>query len=335
MMPPRIALDHVTAPYAALVLRLTLGIVFIAHGLFKVLVLGLSETAAFFVAHGFPEWLVYPVFVAEVLGGAALVAGFYTRVVAIALLPVLLGAFTVHWTNGWYFGNPQGGWEYIAVLVAALLVQAGLGDGAFALTPIAPNSLTTRPTEGRSAGQPLVGTGWSQRSHLESASWAVTVVTAIAATAALLAAGPARRQEPSSAASDAVTLARRYFDEVWNRGRVEVLDELLAPEYVNHTPSVGNPPPGPSGLKPIVLAMRRAFPDLRFTIEDVVVGPDAVAIRTTMTGTHEGDLFGIAPTHRRINVTQIQIERVRGGRIVEHWRVTDELTLMRQLGVVP
>jgi putative oxidoreductase len=136
----RIPLDQVTAPYAALLLRLTLGIVFMAHGLFKVLVLRLSDTAAFFVAHGFPEWTVYPVFGAEVFGGAALVAGFYTRVVAMALVPVLLGAFTVHWANGWYFGNPHGGWEYLAVLLAALLVQAGLGDGAFALAARRPSS---------------------------------------------------------------------------------------------------------------------------------------------------------------------------------------------------
>jgi putative oxidoreductase len=129
----RITLDAATAPYAALLLRLTLGVVFVAHGLFKVLVLTLPDTAAFFGAHGFPEWTVYPVFVAEVLGGAALVAGLYTRAVALALLPVLLGAFTVHWPNGWYFGSLHGGWEYIAVLLAALLVQAGLGDGRFAL----------------------------------------------------------------------------------------------------------------------------------------------------------------------------------------------------------
>ena len=134
--PFRIALDQVTAPYAALLLRLTLGVVFIAHGLFKVLVLQWPETTAFFVAHGFPEWTAYPVFVAEVLGGAALVAGFYTRAVAMALLPVLLGAFTVHWPNGWYFGGANGGWEYIAVLFAALLVQAGLGDGCFALAAL-------------------------------------------------------------------------------------------------------------------------------------------------------------------------------------------------------
>jgi steroid delta-isomerase-like uncharacterized protein len=164
---------------------------------------------------------------------------------------------------------------------------------------------------------------------------ASAIATALGGTATVLLAIPVQRQQASSDTADGIAVARRYFEEVWNRGKVDVLDELLAPDYVNHTPSFGSPPPGPNGLKPIVLAMRRAFPDLHFTIEDVVATPNAVAIRTTMTGTHDGDLFGIAPTHRRVNVTQIQIERLRGGRIVEHWRVTDELTLMRQLGVVP
>lgn len=158
LLPARIALDRRTAPYAALVLRLTLGIVFITHGLFKVLVLTVSDTAAFFMAHGFPGWTAYPVFAAEMLGGAALVAGYCTRVVAIALLPVLLGALSVHWPNGWYYGNPHGGWEYIAVLLAALLVQAGLGDGAFALGAVAPNARTAAGSEGSSAGERLAGT---------------------------------------------------------------------------------------------------------------------------------------------------------------------------------
>ncbi len=159
MLPPaRTALDPLTAPYAALLLRLTLGIVFITHGLFKVLVLTLSDTAAFFAAHGFPGWTAYPVFAAEVIGGAALAAGCYTRVIALALLPVLLGAFTVHWPNGWYFGNPQGGWEYVAFLLAALLVQAGLGDGALALGAVAPNARAAASSQGRSARERLAET---------------------------------------------------------------------------------------------------------------------------------------------------------------------------------
>jgi steroid delta-isomerase-like uncharacterized protein len=126
---------------------------------------------------------------------------------------------------------------------------------------------------------------------------------------------------------------RRYFDEVWSQGRLEVLDEILASNYVNHTPSTPNPPPGPGGLKPIVAAFREAFPDLRFTIQDMVVEGERVAIRVRMEGTHDGALFGIPATHRRVRVDQINIELFRGGRIVEHWRVTDEQGLMRQLGV--
>jgi predicted ester cyclase len=128
---------------------------------------------------------------------------------------------------------------------------------------------------------------------------------------------------------------RRYFDEVWSQGRLEVLDELLAPNYVNHTPSTPNPPPGPDGLKPIVSAFREAFPDLRFTVEEMLVEGDQVAARVRMEGTHEGPLFGIPATHARVNVVQINLERFQGDQIVEHWRVTDELKLMRQLGVVP
>jgi steroid delta-isomerase-like uncharacterized protein len=312
--PTRTPIDPITAPYAALLLRLTLGVVFIAHALFKVLVLGLPATAAFFANQGFPGWTAYVVFLAELLGGVALAAGLYTRVVAIALLPVLFGAFTVHWPNGWYFGAPHGGWEYIAVLIAALLVQAGLGDGAFSL--IALSGRQTRQLVGGLVLAAVVGGGAS--------------ATSLSSAHEPQLASSAHRQR-----QDGETLARRYFEEVWNQGKVDVLDELLAPDYINHTPSAGRPPKGPDGLKPIVLAIRRAFPDLHFTIEDVIVTPEAVAIRTTMTGTHEGDLFGIPPTHRKVSVMQLQIERIKNGRIVEHWRVTDELSLMRQLGVVP
>lgn len=129
----RTAVDARTAPYAGLVLRVALGIVFIAHALLKLLVFTLPGTAAFFAAHGFPGWTAYPVFAAELLGGAALVAGVHARWVALALVPVLLGALTVHWPNGWSFTATDGGWEYVAFLIAALLAQAALGEGAHAL----------------------------------------------------------------------------------------------------------------------------------------------------------------------------------------------------------
>lgn len=147
------------------------------------------------------------------------------------------------------------------------------------------------------------------------------------------AAAPAAAAE-SPAAQRNRALGERYFEEVWNRGNVDALDELLAPDYVNHTPSTPNPPPGPAGLKPIVLAIRGAFPDLRYEIRDIVATDDTVVMRVRMTGTHRGELFGLAPTGKRISVDQINVERIRGGRIAEHWRVTDELSLMKQLGTV-
>lgn len=125
--------DSKTAPYAALALRLALGTMFLAHGLTKLLVFTLPGTAGFFAKVGFPGWMAYPVTAAEILGGAALIIGLYPRLVAAALLPVLIGASTVHLGNGWSFGNPNGGWEYPAFLIVAALAQALLGDGALAI----------------------------------------------------------------------------------------------------------------------------------------------------------------------------------------------------------
>jgi putative oxidoreductase len=124
-------IDPRTAPYAALVLRVGLGVVFIAHALLKWLVLTLPGTAAFFANHGFPGWSAYVVFVMELVGGLLLVAGVQVRWVAAALVPVALGAMSVSWPNGWYFAAPHGGWEYTAFLTVALIAQALLGSGAW------------------------------------------------------------------------------------------------------------------------------------------------------------------------------------------------------------
>src|SRR5690348_13055630 len=98
-------LDSRTAPYAAALLRIALGLMFIAHGLLKVFVFTLPGTAQFFASVGFPGWSAYPVVAAELAGGALLVLGVYTRTVALALVPVLLGAASVHFGNGWVFSN--------------------------------------------------------------------------------------------------------------------------------------------------------------------------------------------------------------------------------------
>lgn len=128
---------------------------------------------------------------------------------------------------------------------------------------------------------------------------------------------------------------RRYFGEVWNEGRLDVLDEIIAPDYLNHSPGLPNPAPGPAGLKPIVVAMRHAFPDLHYEVLDLVIGEGKVAVRCTLTGTHRGDFFGIPATGKAVKANQFQIEYIRAGQIVEHWRQTDDLGLLRQLGVLP
>ena len=129
------AIDLTTAPYAALVLRVSLGIMFVAHALLKVFVFTLPGTVGFFESVGFPGWLAYATVAAELLGGALLILGVYARWVALALVPILLGALQVHLGNGWVFSAEGGGWEYPAFLAAASLVQALLGDGAYALRP--------------------------------------------------------------------------------------------------------------------------------------------------------------------------------------------------------
>ena len=119
--------------YAALLLRLGLGTMFIAHGLLKITVFTLPGTVAFFEQVGFPGWTAYPVAFAETLGGILLIAGVGVRWVSLALLPVLLGAVVVHSGAGWVFSNANGGWEYPAFLALAVVVQALLGPGKMAL----------------------------------------------------------------------------------------------------------------------------------------------------------------------------------------------------------
>lgn len=121
------------AATAALVLRLSLGTMFIAHALLKLFVFTLPGTAQFFASLGLPGFLGYVTFAAELVGGVLLVLGVYTRVVALALVPVLLGATWAHLGNGWLFSAPNGGWEYPAFWTVTLIVQALLGDGAYAL----------------------------------------------------------------------------------------------------------------------------------------------------------------------------------------------------------
>jgi len=129
-------IDSRTAPYAALVLRVALGAMFIAHALLKYYVFTLPGTAQFFQSLGLPGPLAYATFFAELVGGALILAGFYSRWVAAALIPILLGATWAHSGNGWVFTAQNGGWEYPAFLAIAAAVQALLGDGRYALSEL-------------------------------------------------------------------------------------------------------------------------------------------------------------------------------------------------------
>jgi putative oxidoreductase len=127
-------IDLNTAPYAISALRISLGLLFLAHGCLKVFTFTLPGTAQFFESVGLPGWMATPVAISELVGGLLLISGIYTRWVALSLFPILLVAtFKVHGANGWLFTNKGGGWEFTAFLAIACIVQFLLGDGAYAI----------------------------------------------------------------------------------------------------------------------------------------------------------------------------------------------------------
>lgn len=128
-------IDNRTAPYAAFVLRLALGIMFVAHGLTKLFLFTPAGTAKFFESVGFAGWFAWPIIAFEVLAGLLLLAGVYARAVAAIAALELFAASTVHFGNGWMFTNQNGGWEYPIFLALAAAILALLGDGAHALKP--------------------------------------------------------------------------------------------------------------------------------------------------------------------------------------------------------
>jgi putative oxidoreductase len=127
-------IDTRTAPYAALILRLSLGILFLAHAGLKFFVFTPAGTAKFFGSLGLPPELAYLIIAVETVGAIALILGLWTRISAVLLIPVLLGAIvTVHGPAGFFFTNPKGGWEFLALWIVALASQALIGAGAYAI----------------------------------------------------------------------------------------------------------------------------------------------------------------------------------------------------------
>ena len=124
-------------------------------------------------------------------------------------------------------------------------------------------------------------------------------------------------------------LARRFIDECWNQGKVDVIDDLLAPDHVHHFPD--GDIEGADNIKEFILKMRIAFPDIAITIDDEIVSQDKVVFRWTARCTHLGDFFGMSPTGNSIEYTGIDIIRSSNGRIVELWSQTDAVGFDRQL----
>lgn len=128
--------DNRLAPYGLFAIRAALGLMFIAHALLKYFVFTMPGFAGFLGQIGYPAALAWPIFLAELLGGVAILVGFYGRWVSVALFPVLVGALLVHAPNGWLFTAQNGGWEYPAFLAVAALTHILAGDGAFAVKPV-------------------------------------------------------------------------------------------------------------------------------------------------------------------------------------------------------
>lgn len=126
-------------------------------------------------------------------------------------------------------------------------------------------------------------------------------------------------------------LYRRYIQQVFNQGRLDLLDELLAPSYVYHEA----PPrtlPGAEGIKQVVSMFRAAFPDLEIVIDDQIAEDDKVCSRATTRGTHQGEIFGLPATGRVVTMTGLTVVRIIEGQIAESWVKNDVMSLMNQLG---
>jgi steroid delta-isomerase-like uncharacterized protein len=129
-------------------------------------------------------------------------------------------------------------------------------------------------------------------------------------------------------------LARRFYAEVINGKNVAVIDELVDDDLVEHQEMPGMPP-GKAGVRAFFDTFHAAFPDLHADIQGIVSEGDEVWVYAVMTGTHEGEFLGIPATGKQISVTMVDRVRVRDGKAVEHWGVSDDLGMMTQLGVIP
>ena len=126
-------------------------------------------------------------------------------------------------------------------------------------------------------------------------------------------------------------IVNHFGEQVWNRGNLEAIDDLVAVDFVGYGPG-RRVTRGPEALKQIVTRMRAAFPDLNFTVEDEIAEGDKVVTRWTGTGTHQGEWRGVAPTGKQVSFAGIAIRRITGGKIAERWVNADYTALIREIG---
>jgi steroid delta-isomerase-like uncharacterized protein len=129
-------------------------------------------------------------------------------------------------------------------------------------------------------------------------------------------------------------LDSRLIAEVWNKGKMEVVDAIFAEDYINRTPQ-RELPANREGIKLMISGFRAAFPDVKMSVEDVIAAGDKIVTRWIMSGTHTGHGFGIPPTNKIVQIMGVGIHRYASGKVVESWTSSDSLGLLQQLGLVP
>jgi predicted ester cyclase len=134
---------------------------------------------------------------------------------------------------------------------------------------------------------------------------------------------------------DIKAIGRRIAEEVYNQGRVEVIDEIVSPDIREHGSLPPGIPPGREGLKAIIRALRSAFPDVKYSVDLQVAEGDLLANKVTGSGTMKGDLWGMTATGKKATWTESHFVRIKNGQIVDHWGDVDQLGMLQQLGLAP
>ena len=130
-------------------------------------------------------------------------------------------------------------------------------------------------------------------------------------------------------------IVRRINDEVWSEGHLDVIDELIADNFVATVVGAPEQIRGPQGFREFVVTYRKAFPDLRISIDEQLAEGETVVTRWTATGTNEGELMGMPATGKQATTAGININRISGGKLIEGWGLFDQLGLLQQIGAVP